>query len=147
MTADELALELNGRQYRDEMTPAEEKAAKAAGLVVVFGASDDLMEVRGAVCDEFDACGGGSFLIDARGVLPYERDDDWDDAEMLNYLTRKKHAREVEAMWGEDGAYSWTFKTDIPHATFDVLEDDDKYCRGIVFRLADASPAGPQEQK
>jgi hypothetical protein len=142
VTPESLACQLNGREYRDEITPAEEKAAKAAGLVVVFGASDDLAELRGAVCDEFGAYDGGSFLIDERGALPSERDDDWEDDDLLDYLTRKKQASKVVALWCAGPDYSWTFKTKIPHATFDVLEDGEKYCRGIVFRLADAGSAG-----
>ena len=32
---------------------------------------------------------------------------------------------------------AWTYMTDIPHATFDVMDDGELYCRGIVFALAD----------
>jgi hypothetical protein len=39
-------------------------------------------------------------------------------------------------VWGKDDT-SWSYETDIPHATFDVLEDGEVYCRGIVFALAD----------
>ncbi len=41
MTKEELAALINGRKYRHELTDKEEKAAKDARLVVVFGASDD----------------------------------------------------------------------------------------------------------
>ena len=43
----EFANRLNGREYGQELTPAEAQRAKEAGIVVVFGASDDLMEFRG----------------------------------------------------------------------------------------------------
>lgn len=60
MTAAELAALLNGREYRKEMSRDEEQVAKAAGLVVVFGASDDLMELRGAISDEVGCYDGGT---------------------------------------------------------------------------------------
>jgi hypothetical protein len=52
MDAKALAALLTGREYRQEITRAEEADAKAAGLVVAFGASDDLLEFRGAIDDE-----------------------------------------------------------------------------------------------
>ena len=58
MTKEELAALINGRKYRHELTDKEEKAAKDARLVVVFGASDDLMEFRGAINDECGAYDG-----------------------------------------------------------------------------------------
>lgn len=44
------------------------------------------------------------------------------------------HAKQIEAIWGKDGI-SWQYKTDIPHATFNVMEDDEVYCIGIVFDI------------
>ncbi len=119
MTAEQLAMALNGRQYRHEMTPEEERAAKKHGLVVVFGASDDLVELCGSIDDEVGAYGGGQFLVDADGVLP-ERDEEWDDEEMLDFLIRKKAARTIEALWCDAEGYSWTFRTDIPCYVFDI---------------------------
>lgn len=47
----------------------------------------------------------------------------------------------VKINWCKDG-YSWTYDTDIPHECFDVYEDGEKYCRGIVFSISDVrSPA------
>ena len=44
---------LNGRSYRNEITSSEEKLAKENNLVVVYGASDDLVELAGAMSEEF----------------------------------------------------------------------------------------------
>jgi len=54
MTAAEFAEMLNGREYGNELTRNEEAMAKEYGLVVAYGASDDLMEFGGAICDELD---------------------------------------------------------------------------------------------
>lgn len=50
---------LNGREYGDEITREEEAMAKAHGLVVVFGYSDDNMEFCGAITDEVGCYDGG----------------------------------------------------------------------------------------
>lgn len=44
--------------------------------------------------------------------------------------------RKVEAVWHDDGNPCWTYETDIPHATFDIVEGDEVFCRGIVFELS-----------
>lgn len=49
MTKESLAAILNGRTYGDEITKEEEAQAKAAELVVIYGASDDLVEFGGAI--------------------------------------------------------------------------------------------------
>lgn len=38
----------------------------------------------------------------------------------------------IDAIWCEDG-YSWTYHTNIPHATFNIYEGSETYCKGIVF--------------
>jgi hypothetical protein len=132
MKKEDLAAMLNGRQYRKEMTKTEEREAKDAGLVVVFGASDDLMEFRGAVCDEVGAYDGGDAYFTKAGLLV----NDCDNEDCPHFAKAKEAATIVEARW-DDGGYSWICDTTIPHATFEIMEDDEKYCRGIVFALAD----------
>ena len=50
----------------------------------------------------------------------------------------------IEAVWcskENNPVIAWTYKTEIPHATFDVLETDDEeseiQCRGLVFSIKD----------
>jgi hypothetical protein len=132
MSAQEFAAKINGREYRNEITRDEESDAKLGGLVIVFGASDDLMEFRGAIQDEIGAYGGGTAHLTSGGLLTSECDD-----ENCPYFKKlKKLAVTIKAKWDESG-YSWIYETVIPHATFEVLEDGEKYCRGIVFALAD----------
>ena len=134
-----LAQVLNGREYGKEILKEEELQAKAAGLLVIFGASDDLMELRGAIHDEFYV--PGIALIDAKGVLP-ERDSINDDGELKNFFAREPLAKKVQAIFGEYAPEpTWTYSTDVPHATFEVMEGDDIYCRGIVISLADLGGA------
>jgi hypothetical protein len=142
MTKEQLADLLNGRQYRNEITKDEEAHAKAAGLLVIFGASDDLVEFRGAVHDEIGAYDGATFRLCPEGLLPEwpdEVDEGWDESEAEDYFRRKALGFvEIEAKWDE-GGYSWVIepKQSFPIAVFTILDDSDNYCRGIVIDMAD----------
>ena len=142
MEANELAAVLNGREYRAEISASEEVLAKAAGLVVVFGASDDLMEFRGAISDELGAYDGTTARVSPTGLLKSWESVDKEDEDAAEAYFKAKLGgyREIKALWDSGGGYSWTFSTDIPHATFEIVEDGEPYCRGIVFKLADAAP-------
>lgn len=52
LTKESLALKLNNCQIDEEISKTDEQEAKKNNLVVVFGASDDLIEFRGAINDE-----------------------------------------------------------------------------------------------
>lgn len=141
MNKEKFAAMLNGREYRYEITKDEAAQAKAAGLVVVYGASDDLMEFAGALYDEVGVYGGGMALVDAKDVLDRDQIEDDDDEAIAEFVARSKTAQSIEALWNDSvsdaSVPAWTYMTDIPHATFDVMDDGELYCRGIVFALAD----------
>lgn len=126
---------LHGCEYRKEGSRELFEQMKDAGLVAVFGASDDLMEFRGAIYDEIGAWDGGTAYLDDGGLLTNECEND----DCPHFARVQKAARTIQARWCPSGDLSWDYVTDIPHATFDVREDDEIYCRGIVFRLADAT--------
>lgn len=115
-------------EYYHETTDEQEKIAKENGLVIVFGNSDDLCEFRGAVNDEVDCFEGTDIYLDDAGNIANNLDD-FDPADSSQY-------RLIKAVWGNDDV-SWTYETDIPHETFDVYEDGELYCKGIVFSLSD----------
>jgi len=140
LTKELLAVALNGREYGYEITKEEVQQAKAAGLVVIFGTSDDLMELRGAIHDEFSCYDGGTALIDAKGVL-MDRDSIDDDVALKDHFARESQAKKIEALWGEEGDYSWTYRTTLPHATFDVMGEGGPFCRGIVISVTDLGGA------
>lgn len=131
----EFAQKLNGREYGSEITRTEENEAEKLGFVVVFGASDDLCEFRGAIDDEAGCFDGGIIHFDKNGIF-----EDCDSDCKYAYAA-KGLCNIIEAVWAEDD-YPWTYKTDIPHATFDIMEDGEKYCRGIVFDIQSLGPEG-----
>jgi hypothetical protein len=119
---------LSGRQYGNEISKVEEKTAKEQGLLVIFGASDDLVELRGAIHEEVSAYNGTSFRLENDGlVMPHEC-----DCEFCTF--DPDDGAEIKVLWDE-GEYSWMFETEIPHATFEIVEGEEKYCQGIVLEM------------
>jgi len=138
----EVAAELTGKEYPLRIPDHLCIAAKNAGIVFVYGASDDLMEFDGAISEEIGARGDDVAFVHSGALLPDfdtlcdERDEDGLEA----YFQAKPKCQPIKAVWDRDGI-SWQYETDIPHATFDVMEDGEVYCRGIVFRLEDVKHA------
>ncbi len=137
MNIKELAALLDGRTAGDEISREEAKAAAESGLVVLFGASDDLAEFRGAIDDEAGCYDGGTIYLTPEGIFEdCEYADNYTNGCKHNAAARAK-AKAIKAVWcSPDSAATWTYETDIPHETFDIVEDEELYCRGIVFAAA-----------
>jgi len=133
MTKDDLAKMLDGREVGNEIDQEIKEAMNGTDLVVVFGASDDLMDFRGAIDDEVGCYNGGKAYIEKTGLLQNECDED--DCPYFKEL--KSMADTIEALWCAEPCATWTYRTDIPHSTFNIMEDEDCFCKGIVFDLSD----------
>lgn len=124
----EFANKLNGSEYSYAFPSKQlEIEAEEKGIVIVAGASDDLCELYGAVRDEFGCYDGGTNYIDANGNLY------WEEPKGMPH-------RYITAKWCKDGdnGFTWTYDTDIPNIeTFDMYDENEKYCRGFVFYLKD----------
>jgi hypothetical protein len=129
---EKFALKLNGRQYGSEIGEEEEREAKDLGLLVIFGYSDDNVEFRGYFSDEVGCYDGGNIKIHKNGVLPRHEDC---ECEHCGYSILASLCASIEAIWPGEEGYSWTYKTNIPHSTFDILDDGEKYCRGLVIDI------------
>lgn len=140
LTKEILAAQLVGADYPFSLTKALAAQAAEAGLVVVYGASDDLIEFEGAFQGEGDCYEGGSFKIDAAGLLP-DFDQLDGEEEHADYARRKPDAHDIHAVFTPDNEYTWRYETKIPHATFEITEDGEPYCRGLVIDIADLKPA------
>ena len=113
----EFAAKLDGGEYALWETDADISYAKENGIVIVFGASDDLMEFSGALDVELSCYDGITVYFDKEGKMLYDSVDP-----TLKYIT---------AVWG--GEFPCTYDTNIPRETFDIIEDGEVYCRGMVF--------------
>lgn len=138
MTKEEFAAGLDGVvSYGNELDEYARKTAKESGLVVVYGASDDLMELDGAIRDEASVYGGGTVYLDEDGLLKCPDCE----PELYNcpyYSRAREKAKWIAAVWcGEGRKAAWEYNTEIPHATFRVLDDGELYCVGIVFSVED----------
>lgn len=134
MELKKFAEKLSGREYRYPQFTAEEiKEAKDNNIVIIYGASDDLMEADGAIYDEGGCFDGGTIRFyhnktnNRWGMI--EDDDDNNDSVFS-----------ITAKWCEDidengNIISWTYETSLEHETFIIMEDGEIYCKGIVFKL------------
>ena len=137
MTAKELAEMLSGRKYGMEITSEEARAAKDAGLVVVYGYSDDNVEFCGAINDEVGSYDGGTVYLTETGILESPSCECAEDCDCPYFDAARKKAKTIKAVWRNRGGPCWTFETDIPHETFTIMEDGEPWCIGIVFSMAD----------
>lgn len=92
------------------------------------------MELRGAVYDEVGCYDGGKVYLTRDGVL---EDPGCGEEDCKYYSIAKKAAACVEAVWHDAGGPAWTYKTEIPHDTFEIFDDGEVFCQGIVFRAED----------
>ena len=138
MTKEEVAKQLDGSEYPLNISKELRYECHKNGIVIVYGASDDLMEFDGAIREEMYCYDGGEFLFDRLGQIKdwYDIRDDISEDEAKEYFERKGRAAQIEAIWGQ-GEYSWQYKVGFPCVGFDISEDGEKYCQGIVFDLAD----------
>lgn len=133
MTKEEFAKKLDGREVGKEMDAGDEYIAKDSGLIVIFGASDDLAEIRGYVHDEVSVYEGGVIPFYKGKLLTKECDND----DCPHEERQLEKAKLVHAVWDEGDEAVWTYKTEIPHATFFIKEAGGNYCQGIVFDKKD----------
>ena len=135
MKLKEFAKKLNGREYEYPLfTKAEIEEAKANDIVIVYGASDDLIELAGAIYDETDVWDGGTVHIQ----YPYMKDGQKIGGGFVSGNNGQQNVMSITAKWCEDedengNIITWSYETSVPHETFDILEDGELYCRGIVF--------------
>lgn len=132
MITEEIAYNMDGCEYGAVTTALDRRYAKDNDAVIVFGASDDLIVFQGAIRDEADCYGGATIYFNHDGVLQSECEDD----ECPYFEKIKIGASKIKAIWDSEG-YAWTYETDIPHETFDIMDGGEKYCRGIVFKIDD----------
>jgi hypothetical protein len=127
----EFAKMLDGRSEDSVITLQEENKAAQLGFVVVYGYSDDNAEFAGAISDEVGCYDGGTIHLSTGGIF-----EDC-DSDCKYALAAKGLCKIIEAKWNNsDGEYAWTYETDIPHETFNILDEEgNKWCKGIVFDI------------
>ena len=143
MTIQEFAKLLDGREYGEEITSAEEASAKDAGFIVAFGYSDDNLELRGAAHDEVGAWDGATAKINANGdILGSDEEEDEYTRLIKEGWTPPPGKREVltiKAKWCPDGVdTSWRITSSAPFSPFNVMEGNELFCIGAVIDFGEA---------
>ena len=133
MCLKEVARIMNNNEYRDELTKEQEELLKAEGIVVLFGASDDLTELRGAIDDEVGAYDGVILYFDEEGKLL----NNTYDAEELKDIAKPNGLKSIKVIADYDEYPVFRYETDIPHEKFNIIEDGNIYCEGICFNMKD----------
>ena len=134
MTKFELAQKLHGRESGSEITTEEEEQARNAGLVVVYGYSDDCMEFCGAIDDEVGCYGGGTAYLTENGLL---YTPDCDKESCPHFVSARNAAKRIDAVWHDEDGPCWTFNATIPCEPFGIYEYGELFCTGIVFSMED----------
>jgi hypothetical protein len=147
MTVKKWAEKISGFEYPADELDNLNKEMAADGIIIAFGVSDDLLEFRGVIYAEVGAWEGTEALISSRGkgtAFVFDEEENGDSAE----FNRKEIAamQKIKAIWSptdDDGKVfaSWLIETEIPHETFDIMEDGELFCRGVVFHVDDVKAA------
>lgn len=147
LTKEKLAEMLDGRDITREYDIPTWRDVQGAHLVVLFGHSDDLIEVRGAVHDEIDSYEGSQFAL----ILAGEKIDDGENSIIVETPSvlplsedydQSNNPRLITARYGsvENAVADWEFETAMPHATFMLFLKGRPFCKGIVIDLDEISP-------
>lgn len=137
MKKSEVAQRLDGAVYYEglqKLLTEIKKEIQGSDIVIVYGASDDLVEFEGAISEELGA--PGKHYLDEEGLFINECPEGDDCPNFAGF----DHAALIESFWCQDPVYTWHFETDIPHVNFRICDDDgEHFCRGIVFYLTDVA--------
>jgi hypothetical protein len=152
MTKEELARKLDGLDHHRSIPKEYHPVLVESDLAIVMGFSVDLCYFlypqNGEVKKEALPCWNGDkfwFDKDFKKILNGDH-----KAIFKRHIEVKADCNNsIAAVWCDENAkspdgdyYAWTYKTDIPHATFDIVEIDDDdalsyYCKAIVFNIND----------
>ena len=145
MRKEHLAARLHGRKRGEEMSKEEESEAMGYGLLVCYAYSDDNLEFRGLIDDEFGACEGGKVFIhkNKKGELKAISEETLDEITTLleeHDIPFTLPVAQIEAVWEPEGKkQAWDIITAIPHVDFHIMDEDDGtlWCVGIVMEEED----------
>jgi hypothetical protein len=144
MTVKEWSERINGVEYPAYDLDIFNRDMKEDGIIAAYGYSDNLLEFRGVVHEEtkaWEGNEGNTVLIASREkgtAFLFEKD--------VTQFSRKITAqmRRVTAVWHpEDLEACWKIETEIPHETFDIMEEGELFCRGVVFHVDDIKGNAP----
>lgn len=133
----EVADDLEGRQYRKEVSSTERELLRQAGIIVVYGVSDDTIAFEGAIYDE---------LYSEKIYLTRDGPNDRHGLRKLGIPDGVIQALPIITSRFGNGSPCWRFNLEngtgplarnVRRATFMIYEDDEPFCEGLVFYKKD----------
>lgn len=145
ITKEQLAERLNDNKRWEEIAKEQEQIAKENNLLVLFSATVNSLEAKGAINDEYNAYLSERFLLIKSGetYVDDENEDVFHKAEenglygMSDYCD-DDNPRLIRIDWSQDNNSSKTdciITTNMPSVPFTTKEDEEPYCEGIVIDL------------
>ncbi|MBQ8806584.1 MAG: hypothetical protein IJZ68_09100 [Bacteroidaceae bacterium] len=125
MNIKEFAENLGTRPTGDEVPYHMVCEAQHQRYLVIFGASDDLVEICGHHHYEFDAFRPTTLYVTRNRV--YSSDE-------IHPTTAKPIHVEYSTPTATNPAL-WKLTTEIPHATYNIMDGDELFCKGLVIDL------------
>lgn len=143
MTKEQLAESLDGSE--GGLAPWNRCKAKENNLLVLYGESDDLLEMDGVIYDEIGAMNGGEYALVLDGELyadgevenTYHKAIGNEVFPISDEYDNDSNPRLIRAEWRpyDRPMLSWRISSNIPCATFTLKYDGKPYCEGIVIDL------------
>lgn len=137
-----LAEKLDGREYRETIDKEIRLYAKKNGLLIVHGASDDLIEFDGVFTDEAGAGNGTKVYIKSYGVVmepecDCEYSEKWYKDQCKTACKIVVHQGGHPGLPGIDGKdIFWHYNADLDASSFTsfkIMEDGGVYCIGLII--------------
>ena len=135
LTKEQMARSISGNQYLQEISPLDRIIAKNSGLLIIYGASDDITVFDGVIMDEAGAYDGENHKILSNGDI-FNRDDLHDQIVSKGYRVPQTKINVTAEFAPDDVECTWRITTDVPFAPFNIFEDDDLYCIGAVVEFS-----------
>lgn len=141
----EVAQELNNIDYNDIddylrndiSVPLKEK-----GIVVAFGQSDDLLELRGAIYDEIDCYSPtkaiwleNQFINCNKLDKLYEFLEDECDGFFISQIKKMCENTKYISINPNSKMFQFEYETNFPCEQFNIIEDGEVYGVGFVFDI------------
>lgn len=133
MTKEEIAAELNNIDRRIDFYYGKD-------YLIVTPYSDDGITFHGFINDEFGAWEGKTIYFSKTGTV-------WDEDECSPKYIPQLFPNSVTQIWVESlseekqkeypETQAWDYKTEIPHARFNILEDGEIWGVGLVIDVKD----------
>jgi hypothetical protein len=134
MTKEQMARSISGNEYLKEVSPVDRIIARNSGLLIIYGASDDITIFDGVIRDEAGAWEGALHKILRNGDI-FCRDDLHDEIISKGYSSPKVAINVTAEFAPDDVECTWRIKTDVPFAPFNIFDDGELYCIGAVVEF------------